>query len=101
MRNLIWIVAILVGVGLNAQSRNDLKGPAAKNYKPWKDILKSRALLVTKSSKKLRSPSVKNFKPWKMEKNKNIIEVSFGSEKNKLRSPQAKNYKAWAHRKRE
>jgi hypothetical protein len=101
MRNIILILLFFSVSSIFGQHFRGLKGPKAKNYKPWKDILKSRALLVTKSSKKLRSPSVKNFKPWKMEKNKNVIEVSFGSEKNKLRSPEAKNYKAWAHRKRE
>ncbi|WP_152286527.1 hypothetical protein [Flavicella marina] len=95
MRNLVWIVAILVGVGMNAQSRNDLKGPAAKNYKPWQH--KTKTVEITSSSthqQSLRSHEHKNYKPWKDNSERTKIEV-VSSNKHKLRSPEAKNYKPW------
>ncbi|WP_139955701.1 hypothetical protein [Flavicella sediminum] len=82
---------------VSAQSKNGLKGPAAKNYKPWKDKNKSSLVLVTQNTKQLKGPEAKNYKPWKdnSAKESEAYVVALDTKKRNLRSPEAKNYKPW------
>lgn len=90
------IILLFVSVGFG-QAKNDLKGPAAKNYKPWKDKNKSHATLVTsdKSNKKLMGPEAKNQKAWKNNEQDESVIVATTSGKKKLMGPAAKNHKVW------
>ncbi|MEQ9289828.1 MAG: hypothetical protein RIG77_23065 [Cyclobacteriaceae bacterium] len=90
------ILLLFVAFG-QAQHRNGLKGPKAKNYKPWKDTTKSSATLVTyeEPANKLKGPEAKNYKKWQDKGvEKNTILVSTGDTK-KLKGPAAKNHKVW------
>ncbi|MEQ6119731.1 hypothetical protein [Reichenbachiella sp. MALMAid0571] len=100
MKKVVLILpAILLFFSIGyGQTRNGLKGPAAKNYKPWKDKNKSHATLVTfdKSDKKLMGPEAKNHKPWEnKEKFQSVTLVSTANDKKKLMGPEAKNHKVW------
>ena len=46
MKNLVWILAVMIGGSLYAQKQNELMGPEAKNYKPWQN--KTEATIVSK-----------------------------------------------------
>lgn len=94
---IIPLIILFVSVGYG-QAKNDLKGPAAKNYKPWKDKNKSHATLVTfdKSDKKLMGPEAKNHKPWENNEHyESVTLVSTSNNKKKLKGPEAKNHKVW------
>jgi hypothetical protein len=92
----IILVAVLFGASLaTAQSRTSLKGPAAKNYKPWKYEQKEAVIYTTDSENKT-GPIVKNEKPWEKETDKaQLIPVVFLNPKKGLKGPVAKNYKPW------
>lgn len=95
------VVTVFVSMGVSAQNSKGLKGPAAKNYKPWKDKNKSSVVIVTKDPHNLRGGAAKNYKPW-MQKSKEETNVYVLKSKNpthKMRSPEAKNYKPWRNQK--
>lgn len=98
MKYLIGMVIVMfVVVGsIGAQVPKDLKGPAAKNYKPWKDKNKGASVNVVSvsSEKTLKGPEAKNYKPWK-NKSTRTSGVKIGEAKPKLKGPAAKNYKPW------
>ncbi|MBL3658222.1 hypothetical protein [Fulvivirga sediminis] len=75
------------------KERKDLQGPAAKNYKVWKDK-SPKATLVTTLGDELQGPIAKNQKIWKAETKEETIEVTKSS-RNKNMGPKAKNYKLW------
>ncbi|MDP4681074.1 MAG: hypothetical protein NWS46_12000, partial [Cyclobacteriaceae bacterium] len=91
------LIALFVTIGsVVAQVTKDLKGPAAKNYKPWKDKNKEASVNVVSilSKKELKGPEAKNYKPWK-DKNNRAPGVKISEAKPKLKGPAAKNYKPW------
>jgi hypothetical protein len=92
----IILVAVLFGASLaTAQSRTSLKGPASKNYKPWKYDHKE-AVIFTADSENKTGPIVKNEKPWQKElDNAQLIPVIFLNPKQGLMGPLAKNYRPW------
>lgn len=95
------IIAILftaTAMFANAQSRNDLKGPAAKNHKPWKSKAKTEQTIVMKStdSEKVQGPAAKNNKVRSQEEVVEFREVAIVSEKSSLKGPAAKNTKVWS-----
>ena len=79
-----------------AQDKNDLKGPAAKNYKPWQksDNASPKKVYTLHTSNKLQGPSAKNSKVWKEEK-QNFQQVELVSSKPRTTGPKAKNAKPW------
>lgn len=96
MKNLIWILVIMTMSTANAQKRNELKGPEAKNYKPWAYKTEATTSVTTVDKSSLKSKDVKNYKAWKKEDQATQeIVLATNNNKNKLRSPQAKNYKPW------
>lgn len=78
----------------NAQSHQDLKGPAAKNYKPWKQQARKGTLLVTVDEEKVKGPAYKNKKPQKGDFE--VVEVNADLRKREhVTGPKAKNSKPW------
>lgn len=52
-------------VAAPAEVSEKRRGPAAKNYKPWRDDTETQHLTVTKKKRKnLKGPRAKNRKPW-------------------------------------
>ena len=96
MRNLILcLVAALMSIGLMAQNRSELKGPAYKNYKPWLNKTEPVVVYTLEKQEKLIGPAYKNRKPWDEKGEVKYTAVVFGSERSKLRGPAYKNYKPW------
>ncbi|MEO9966923.1 MAG: hypothetical protein ABJF11_14090 [Reichenbachiella sp.] len=97
MKKLIYTLGALLifcMVG-QAQSRNDLKGPKAKNYKVWKDSSPS-ATIVSIEAESVKGPAAKNEKAWSEDVTlAKKTKVAFGSKKLNLKGPKAKNYKPW------
>ncbi|UII23164.1 hypothetical protein [Fulvivirga ligni] len=99
IRLIITVLAVSGAAFFNksaAQERNDLKGPEAKNYKPWKN--KSTKKLITYRREILQGPDAKNQKPWKKEVNQ-YQEVA-GRSNHNLQGPRAKNHKPWQSKKK-
>ncbi len=90
------ILSFFVATTSIAQSRTQLKGPAAKNYKPWKDNDKTSKTYVTQSVEVKQGPEAKNAKIWS-DKNKNeeAIAINMNAQPNSLKGPEAKNRKPW------
>jgi hypothetical protein len=82
-----------------AQNRNQLKGPKAKNYKPWMNKEQSNTPFVFKNIEAKKGPKAKNDKIWSEEnKNAPTTAVKAGSKRNNLKGPAAKNFKHWEKR---
>lgn len=78
----------------NAQSHQELKGPAAKNYKPWKEQARTGTLMVKLDATPLKGPAFKNQKKWESEANT----VDVPSElvvRERITGPKAKNRIPW------
>ena len=97
MKKFVLILAfILASVPSMAQKRSDFKGPAYKNYKPWKHETVPTTLYVSTEKKSLKGPAYKNYKPWKDTSEKKAITINTsGTERQKLKGPAYKNYKPW------
>lgn len=93
---LIAFAFLMVTFFSYAQDKNDLTGPAAKNYKPWvkKENAEPKKVYTLTETKKLKGPSAKNKKSWKADK-KNYKEVEFAATKPRVTGPKAKNAKPW------
>lgn len=76
-----------------AQSKNDLKGPKAKNYKVWKKDKKTVPVYTTANRKSLLGPKAKNKKPGTAKGEK--VLVIRDDKKSSAKGPAAKNYKPW------
>ncbi len=74
------------------QNKSDLKGPAAKNYKPWQDKSIGSPLVTQGEVNKFSGPEAKNVKVWE-KSNKNMIAVKAVA--NKPKGYKAKNSKVW------
>ena len=99
MKSIIFAFAFLAIASVGyAQSSNDLKGPAAKNYKPWQQKDKAPAIKVhtLETATKLQGPSAKNKKSWELE-TKNYKETALVSTRPKVTGPKAKNAKVWSN----
>ena len=54
-----------VVVAVPAEGAEKRMGPAAKNYRPWRDDTEvQRATITKKKRKNLKGPRYKNRKPW-------------------------------------
>jgi len=97
MKSILFAIAFMtVATFSNAQDRLDLKGPAAKNYKPWlkKDKAEPKKVYTLTETKKLQGPLAKNKKSWKKEK-ATYKEVKLVSTRPRVTGPKAKNAKPW------
>lgn len=97
-RTLIFICCLTFFSGVAfSQSRTDLKGPKAKNYKPWKyEANATEVQSEIAETVAVKGPKAKNQKVWREEDAKNYVTVSTeGDQKTSLKGPKAKNYKPW------
>ncbi|UII19632.1 hypothetical protein [Fulvivirga ligni] len=93
----LTVVCAMVLVGLSqsvqAQSRNELQGPEAKNYKVWKYGAEPKEV-VTVSKVTVQGPEAKNMSVAERNDNATTTQIKT-SEKPRLMGPKAKNYKPW------
>lgn len=92
MRFTYMVVAGLLA--FNVSEAQDLKGPKAKNYKPWKGQAKTTTLVVKTDEPAQKGPAYKNKKAWDAQANKVEITPQAGVKEN-VTGPKAKNRKAW------
>ena len=93
MKTLIISAALTLGCLVSfGQGKGDLQGPAAKNYKPWKDKSEKTTLVTKAKTRDLKGPQAKNAKTWEIKDN-NLVAVK--SVANKPKGPEAKNQKIW------
>lgn len=102
MKEVAFILGfVFISVGAFAQEKtevkkSDLKGPAYKNYKPWKHKTVPTVVYTLEREEKLTGPAYKNYKPWKDQAKKEKVAIKVGdSERQKLTGPAYKNYKPW------
>jgi uncharacterized protein YdeI (BOF family) len=90
---LIFTLAATVAL---AQAPEDLKGPKAKNYKPWKDTTRTNTqVLLATNEEQLQGPEAKNKKVWQNDSTVDKKVVKTGDKKTKPKGPKAKNAKPW------
>lgn len=93
MKTLIISTVLSLGCLVSfGQGKGDLKGPAAKNYKPWQDKTAKTTLATKSQTSELSGPEAKNAKAWEI-KETNLVAVK--SVANKPKGPKAKNQKIW------
>ena len=96
MKKLILTLAVLlVSFAGFSQNRNDLKGPAYKNYKPWLHKSEPVKVYSINPEAKLTGPAYKNKKHWNRNTETKKTLITFGSERSKLTGPAYKNFKPW------
>ncbi|MBD0831247.1 hypothetical protein [Aestuariibaculum sediminum] len=94
MKNLLFILAfVFVSFSAFSQDRSDLKGPAYKNYKPWKHKTEAKPAFTSETKSNLTGPAYKNRKVWKKESDAEYTKVATGHERSELMGPAYKNYK--------
>ncbi len=89
------IIALFFTVSFaNAQEFKELKGPAAKNYKPWKQQARTGSLIVRTTPVDQQGPEAKNQRVWEQEMEMEVLSV--GTEpRERVTGPEAKNKKPW------
>lgn len=94
MKNLITLIAFsfFIVFGASAQ-KSDLKGPAYKNRKPWKDP-KPTSTLYVKKGETLKGPEAKNARPLERKQGE-LVAVNLET-KEKPVGPAYKNRKPWS-----
>jgi hypothetical protein len=86
---------ILLSICGVAQNRNSLKGPEAKNYKPWKNESSSLTLKSKNNRVVLKGPAAKNNKVW----NNNAETISIKAlNRRRIFGPAAKNNKDYSYK---
>lgn len=98
MKKLIFTLGALFFICTvnQAQSKNDLKGPKAKNYKVWQDDSPATAVYTSADQASIKGPEAKNQKVWAdttTEENK--VAIKRDTRKKGLKGPAAKNFKPW------
>jgi len=77
--------------------KNDLKGPAYKNYKVWMDKSEPLKLYSENNKKPLTGPAYKNQQISNDSSKKDLVVVkTSGNERQKLTGPAYKNYGPWS-----
>lgn len=91
----VFILAFFFTIVLgNAQAFNDLQGPAAKNYKPWKDNSKKTTAMVNVKPNDKQGPAFKNAKAWELNTAK-VPLISKPVLEEREFGPKAKNRQPW------
>lgn len=89
------LVALFLAFNVSyAQSHSDLKGPAAKNYKPWKEQARTSVLMAKVVDTTEKGPAFKNKKAWKTDADQVEINTTL-RERKRVTGPEAKNRKPW------
>jgi hypothetical protein len=92
MRFTYLLVAGLLA--FNVSQAQELKGPKAKNYKPWKEQARTGSLAVNAEEPSVKGPAFKNKNVWKSQAAK--VEVTHQPDtKEHVTGPKAKNRKIW------
>lgn len=92
-----FVFLLTLSFSLSAQIASGLKGPKAKNYKPWKDDVKKETIVLVDNDTSLKGPAAKNRKSWETQTSEKtyVVQIKLGSNKRFLKGPAAKNYKPW------
>lgn len=96
MKKFILVLTLFVGAQVSVMAQNPLglKGPEAKNYKPWKHQAKDNVMLVNIPSEKKQGPANKNAKNWKSDINTQFLDVDLEYRERET-GPKGKNRKVW------
>ena len=88
-------MALLVSaMTFTLQNPKELKGPQAKNFKPWMRETPKMVVVKKSSTAELKGPSFKNHKSWKVQKEQ--PKKSFVTKpRTRITGPKAKNQKPW------
>ncbi|MBD8488290.1 hypothetical protein IFO69_05985 [Echinicola sp. CAU 1574] len=95
-------IAMMVAAGFfgmeayeaKAQEFHEIKGPKAKNYKPWKEKARNGILTVDLSKPDIKGPAYKQLKSW--EKTSEKVTVNMDLQPiSRPKGPKAKNQKPW------
>jgi hypothetical protein len=92
----VGIILSIVSTAAFAQAPSNLKGPEAKNYKPWEDTNRTNTqILVATDDNQLKGPEAKNKKVWLTDANTSKKVVKTNGNRVKPKGPKAKNAKPW------
>lgn len=95
IRSTLMLAAFFLAFNVSyAQSHLNLKGPAAKNYKPWKQQARTGILVIKIDKKEIKGPAYKNRKQWQEEVKKSQMTSDLKS-RERITGPKAKNKKPW------
>ncbi len=95
MKSISFAVALLVSsILFAAQNPKELKGPQAKNFKPWMKETPKMVVVKKSSLKSLKGPSFKNHKTWEVEKEQ-PTKAFVTKPRTRVTGPKAKNKKPW------
>ncbi|GAB4107577.1 hypothetical protein GCM10028791_00230 [Echinicola sediminis] len=76
------------------QEYHELKGPKAKNYKPWKEKARKGTLVVNIDGSVAQGPTFKNEKVWERRNAKATVNTELQAI-DRPKGPKAKNKKVW------
>ncbi|MFH6982646.1 hypothetical protein [Marinoscillum sp. 108] len=88
----LTVFCFLIVMSTMAQGSGDLKGPEAKNRKPWLDPKPASTVYLVKGES-LQGPAAKNVRPLER-KTGELVKLDLTT-KDKLKGPAYKNYKPW------
>ncbi|KJD34074.1 hypothetical protein PK35_04915 [Tamlana nanhaiensis] len=97
----IIAIALVFTASAFAQKRNEFKGPAYKNYKPWQHDVEPTVVYTVVEKENLTGPEYKNQKVWEKDNTEAYKVITIGTKRSKLKGPAYKNYKAWMHKEQE
>ncbi len=81
-------------LAFNVSEAQELKGPKAKNYKPWKKQAITATLVTKTDESSLKGPAFKNKKNWESQANRAEVTLQSNT-KRQITGPKAKNRKLW------
>lgn len=82
-------------LAFNLSEAQELKGPKAKNYKPWKEQSRTGTLVVNADEPSVKGPAFKNKKAGDSQGDKKIAITPQAGVKENVTGPKAKNRKIW------
>jgi hypothetical protein len=91
---LIFVAFLFTAAITNAQESGELKGPAAKNYKPWKHQTKLSPVMLKVNPSEKTGPEFKNDRIWDKDTDLMAMDKEGKSTERKT-GPEAKNRKLW------
>lgn len=105
MKKVVLILGVLaISCGVFAQEgnnvkKNDLTGPAYKNYQVWMDKSEPVKIYSQIDVKSLEGPAYKNKQSFDITPKENLALVNIGgAEKRKLTGPEYKNNGPWSQK---
>ena len=92
----LMLVALTFGFVLSyGQNEKPLKGPKAKNAKPWMAKKQKNEVAIAANYQRVTGPVAKNAKPWQSNKARSGSTALAVSAPSRLTGPAAKNAKPW------